>query len=116
MTVYAADQTTVLGTASGLNQYGTTLTVTIAGVTAGEHFYVKVQGADATAFSTGNYAMTLNFGNGASPTVPLPQTQTPNGNPITAGGGEADSLPGHAHSHHNSPHHPRHQHSGHPVS
>ena len=72
VTVYAADQTTVLGSASGLNQYGTTLTVTVSGVTAGQQFYVKVQGADTTAFSTGAYALTLNFGNGASPTVPLP--------------------------------------------
>jgi hypothetical protein len=69
-------------------------------VYSGEQFYIKMQGADSTAFSTGNYAMTLNFGTGASPTVPLPNTTTPNGNPITGGGGEADSLPGHAETHH----------------
>ena len=60
MTVYASDQQTVLGSASGLNRYGTTLTVTIPNVYSGEQFYVKVQGADSTAFSTGNCAMTLN--------------------------------------------------------
>jgi hypothetical protein len=97
VTVYASDQVTVLGSASGLNQDGTTLTVTIPGVYAGEQFYVKVQGADTTAFSTGAYAMTLNFGNGASPTVPLPQTLTPNGNPLSGGGGVADSAPTHGH-------------------
>jgi hypothetical protein len=115
VTVYASDGQTVLGSASGLNQYGTTLSVTIPNVYSGEQFYVKVQGADCTAFSTGNYAMTLNFGTGASPTVPLPNTTTPNGNPITGGGGEADSLPGHADAHH--PHGPMifgaHGHHGH---
>lgn len=99
VTVYASNETTVLGSASGLNQYGTTLTVSVPGVTSGEQLYVKVQGADSTVFSTGDYAMTLNFGSGPSPTVPLPQTTTPNGNPITGGGGEADEAPGHAHHH-----------------
>ncbi len=97
VTVYASNETTVLGSASGLNQYGTTLSVSIPGVYSGEQFYVKVQGADTTAFSTGNYAMTLNFGNNASPTVPLPNTTVPNGNPITGAGGEADGVPGHKH-------------------
>jgi hypothetical protein len=95
VTVYASDQTTVLGSASGLNQDGTTLTVTIPSVYAGEVFYVKVQGADTTAFSTGAYAMTLNFGTNPTPTVPLPSTQMLNGNPLSAGGGVADSKPGH---------------------
>jgi hypothetical protein len=92
VTVYASDGMTVLGSAMGLGQYGATLSVSIPGVYAGEQFYVKVQGADTTAFSTGNYAMTLNFGNGASPPVPLPQTTVPNGNPITGGGGQADGV------------------------
>jgi hypothetical protein len=100
VTVYASDEQTVLGSACGFNQYGTTLTVTIPNVYSGEQFYIKVQGADCTAFSTGNYAMTLNFGTGGSPTVPLPNTTTPNGNSISGGGGEADSLPGHADAHH----------------
>jgi hypothetical protein len=58
-----------------------------------------VQGADSTAFSTGNYAMTLNFGTGASPTVPLPNTTRPNGNPISGGGGSAELSPSHNHHH-----------------
>ena len=97
VTVYAADQTTVLGSASGLNQDGTTLSVSVSGVTAGQVIYVKVQGADTTPFSTGAYALTLNLGSGATPTVPLPSTATPNGNPISAGGGIADSVRGHGH-------------------
>src|SRR5262249_15374322 len=49
VTLYAADGVTVLGSASGLNQYGTTLTLTVSGVAWGQTFYVKVQGADTTA-------------------------------------------------------------------
>lgn len=89
ITVYASNQTTILATASGLNQYGTTLTVSISGVTAGTQYYIKAQGADTTAFGTGAYAMTLDFGNNPSPTVPLPDTTTPNGSPLSAGGGMA---------------------------
>src|SRR5262249_18344584 len=73
--------------ATGINQYGTTISATISGITAGQQLYVKVSGTDSTAFSSGAYAFTLNFGNGASPTVPLPNTQTANGNPIQGGGG-----------------------------
>ena len=124
VTVYASDGLTVLGSASGLGQYGTTLKVSIPGVYSGEQFYVKVQGADTTVFSTGNYAMTLNFGNSASPTIALPQTTKLNGNPITGGGGQADSLPGFgsidAHGSRGPKHfgtsgHHRHHHSEHPV-
>jgi hypothetical protein len=86
VTVYAADKVTVLGSASGLGQYGTTLSVTVGGVSAGQQFYVKVQGADSSAFATGAYALTLNFGTGASPTVPLPNTQLLNGSPLVGGG------------------------------
>src|SRR5262249_54955946 len=49
--VYGADGTTVLGSASGLNQYGTTLTVTVNNVVAGQSYYVRVSGADTTPFS-----------------------------------------------------------------
>jgi hypothetical protein len=92
VTVYAADQTTVLGSASGLGQYGTTLSVTVNGVVANQQLYVVVSGADNTAFGTGSYALTLNFGSGTSPTVPLPNTQTLNGNPISGGGGQAIKI------------------------
>jgi hypothetical protein len=95
VTIYAANQTTVLGTANGLNEYGTTLSVSVTGVSAGQVFYVKVQGADTTAFGTGAYAMTMNFGSNPSPTVPLSGIQIPNGSPISAGGGIAYSTQGH---------------------
>ncbi|HMC89754.1 MAG TPA: matrixin family metalloprotease, partial [Gemmataceae bacterium] len=92
MTVYNSSQVSV-GSASGAGQYGTTLSVSISGASAGQVYYVKVTGADTTAFGTGAYALTLNFGTGASPTVPLPNTQLLNGNPIVSGGGLADVPP-----------------------
>jgi len=52
-------------------------------------FYVKVTGNEASPFGTGKYALTLNFSTGANPTVPLPNTQVANGNPIKGGGGIA---------------------------
>lgn len=42
-------------------------------------YYVEVQGADTSVFSTGDYALTLNVGTGSNPTVPLPNTQVLNG-------------------------------------
>ncbi len=59
---------------TGLGQYGTTLTVTPS-ITAGSTYYIRVAGADTSAMGTGNYAITINTGTGASPTVPLPNTQ-----------------------------------------
>lgn len=88
LTVYNAAQEQI-GFASGAGQYGSTLSATINGVTAGQLFYVKVSPAETSAFGTGKYALTLNFGSGASPTVPLPNTQTANGSPISGGGGIA---------------------------
>ena len=58
---------TSLGTLSSTN-YGATLSLTVGGLTAGQTYYVKVDGVDATAFGTGAYALTLNFGTGSSPT------------------------------------------------
>jgi hypothetical protein len=88
--VYAANGTTVLGSASGLNQYGTTLDVSVLGVSAGQQFYVKVQGADTTAFGTGAYALALNFGTGSTSVASSPNTQVLNGTPLSGGGGVAD--------------------------
>jgi len=93
LTVYAADQSTVLGSVTGLNRTGNTLSLTISNVTAGQRFYVKVGAADTTAFGTGAYALTLNFGTGPSPTVVSPNTQAAaTGSPSTGGGMANDTL------------------------
>ncbi|HLJ98211.1 MAG TPA: DUF4214 domain-containing protein [Gemmataceae bacterium] len=88
LTVYNSSQTQV-GYVSGAGQYGTTLTLNITGVTPGQQFYVKVGGADTTAFSTGHYALTFAFAGIAPQPVPLPNTQVLNGSPISGSGGQA---------------------------
>ncbi len=104
LTVYAADQQTVLGSANGSGHYGTTLTVT-ASIQPSTQYYVKVAGADTSAFSTGAYALTLNVGTGTSPTVPLPNTTLADGYPTVIGGGqpEADGDPANIDSYPNHP-------------
>jgi hypothetical protein len=90
LTVYAADQTTVLGTANGINQDGTTLTVSLSGAVAGQKYYALVQGADSTAFSTGRYALALDYGTAPIPTAVSSVAAFLNGNPLNGGGGIAD--------------------------
>ncbi len=90
VTVYAADQTTVLGSANGLGQYGVNQTVTLTNkISAGQAIYVKVQGADTTPFGTGKYAIAMSFGGAELPAQVSTDTELPNGSPISAGGGEA---------------------------
>jgi hypothetical protein len=70
--------------------YGATISVTQTGVSTGQVYYVRVSSTDSTtALKTGKYALVLNTGAGADPTVPLPNTLTPNGYPLTTGGGQA---------------------------
>jgi hypothetical protein len=72
--VYNSNQQQI-GFSSGAGQYGTTLSVS-ANITPGQQYYVKVQAAETTAFGTGVYALIVNTGTGASPTVSPPNTQT----------------------------------------
>ena len=88
--MYGSNGSTVLASANGAGQYGTTLTVSISNVTAGEKFYVKVQGADTTQMGTGRYALGLNFKGTTPPTEASPIVAEPNGNPEHAGDGQAD--------------------------
>ena len=90
MTILSSNGTTVVGSASGLNQYGTTLTVNIPNAVAGQRYYIEVQGADSTAFSTGDYSLGLSFNSYIpAPTEASPTVTYANGNPISSGGGEA---------------------------
>jgi hypothetical protein len=92
LTVYAGDQSTVLGSASGAGHYGTTLTVTLTNkVSAGQVIYIKVGGADTTAFGTGAYGLTMSFAGAPLPTVLLPNTQVFNGSPLSGGGGDPNA-------------------------
>jgi hypothetical protein len=90
VTVYAADQYTQLASAAGSGYQGSTLTLTVPNVTPGQVLYVKVAGADSSAFGTGNYGMSLDFASpGSLVAIPLVNTQLANGNPLSSGGGQA---------------------------
>jgi hypothetical protein len=82
-----------LASAAGSGYLGSTLTLSV-NVTAGQTYYVRVAGANTSAFGTGAYGMTLNFGSGPTPALPLPNTQTAIGNPLSGGGGLADHTGG----------------------
>ncbi len=82
---------TLLGSATGSGELGATLSKSVS-ITPGQTYYVRVAGANSTVFGTGNYALTLNLGTGPNPSVPLPNTQLPDGNPISGGGGMADQV------------------------
>ena len=90
VTVYGSNGSTVLATANGAGKYGTTLTVSVPSVTAGEKFYVLVQGADTTQMGTGRYALGLSFKGTTPPTEASPVVAEANGNPEHAGDGQAD--------------------------
>lgn len=92
LTVYADDKTTVLGTATGIS--GSTVTVTVNGVGNNDVFYVKVQGANATAFGTGAYGLTIDCGALPllTPALTFPNTTMLNGIPQRSGGGQAETV------------------------
>jgi predicted Zn-dependent protease len=91
LTVYAANQSQV-AFVSGTGQFGTTLSGTITGVSAGQIYYVKVAGADTSAFGTGAYALSLNFGSGCSPSATPPLTTSLTTSPLTVGGGLPNKI------------------------
>lgn len=90
LTVFAANQLTVLGSASAAGQYGANASVTISNVTPFQKYYIEVQGADTTAFGTGNYALGVSFNGSAPPTEASPVVVYPNGATLHAGGGQAN--------------------------
>ncbi len=93
ITVYAADMLTVLGSATGTGYSGSDPTVSLTGVTAGERFYVEVQGANTTQMGTGDYALGMSFNAAAVvPTEASPIIAYPNGTPLHGGGGSPDQV------------------------
>ncbi len=70
---------------SGIGNYGDTLNVSVGTIVAGRTYYIKVAGADNTALGTGLYDLSMTLGSNPLPSVTLPNTTTPNGNPITTG-------------------------------
>ncbi len=76
-----------IGYATGYGNYGTTVTVTVSsGIVAGRHYFVKVMGADSSAFGTGKYGVNFKFGTTNPSAIPLPNTTTAEGSPNVTGG------------------------------
>ncbi len=90
-TLYASNGSTVLASATGTGELGSTLTLSVTGVTAGEQFYVKVQGATTTQMGTGNYALAMSFNGSTPPTEASPMIAEPDGNPQKCSDGQADN-------------------------
>lgn len=88
LTVYAADQTTVLGTVAA-SQTGATVSISVSGVTNGEVFYIKAEGANSS-FGVGSYAVTLDLGAKRTPTAAPPKSTMANGKPLSGKGGVAE--------------------------
>jgi hypothetical protein len=87
LTVYNSSQAQI-ATTSGSGELGSTISLHITGVSAGQQYYVAVGGANTTSFGTGNYALSFQFGSITPPAVPLPNKQVVDGNPIQGGGGQ----------------------------
>src|SRR5262249_1209707 len=75
-----------LASAAGSSDVGSTLSMNVK-VSPGQKYYVVVSGADGTAWATGAYAVSLYFGSGSPPPLPLPNTVAVDGYPIVSGGG-----------------------------
>jgi predicted Zn-dependent protease len=86
---------TLVGTASGSGYNGSTITVNLTGVSPLQTYYIQVSGADTTAFSTGDYALSIAVGGALAvqaggavlPPVALPNTQLLDGTTVQSGGG-----------------------------
>ena len=81
---------TVVASASGAGQYGTTLTLTIPNVIVGDTYYIQVQGADTSAFGTGDYSLGVSFSGLIPPIEGSPVVAFADGTPLSAGGGTPD--------------------------
>jgi len=90
VTIYDALGNVLNWSAAGEVFDGSTVSLSVTGVTAGQTYYVQVMGADMTAFGTGKYALAVNMGTGAMPAVTLPGTLTANGTPLSGSGGLAN--------------------------
>jgi hypothetical protein len=80
---------TQIGVKNGTGDFGSTPTLTL-NVNPGDTYYIRVAGANGTAFGTGAYALTVDLGDDVAPAVTPPDTTMANGDPINGGGGVAN--------------------------
>jgi predicted Zn-dependent protease len=91
LTIYNALQIQLAKQVNG-GATGSTVTLTVAGVSPGQIFYVAASGSDQSQFGTGAYGLSFNFGSGPAPSLLIPNTMTPNGYPLSSGGGSPQSA------------------------
>jgi hypothetical protein len=82
---------TQLYTGSGSGYTGSTVSYTRA-ASANQTYFIRVDGANTTSFGTGAYVLAVKFGTAALPPVTPPNTQTVNGDPLSAGGWNPDTI------------------------
>jgi predicted Zn-dependent protease len=83
---------TLVGTASGSGYNGSTITLNLSNISSLQTYYIQVSGADTTAFSTGNYALSVSVGEAPLAPVLIPVTTLLNGAVIQSGGGESEAV------------------------
>jgi len=71
---------------------GSLLVVNLSGITAGQMLYIEVGGDTTCPFCVGNYALALNFGTGATPSVGSPYTTTADGSPLQSIGANWEKV------------------------
>jgi hypothetical protein len=81
---------TSLGYSTAPNTYGSTVSLTLTGVTAGTTYYVKAMAANSGATGAGDYGLQLNFGSGSMSAITPPSTQV--ANQADVGGGSLNEL------------------------
>jgi hypothetical protein len=86
LTVYASDQTTVLGSASSTG-IGASVAVILSGITANQLLYLKCQGNVSSFLGQGLYGLTLNFASNNSLAISVSIPSYANGSPLHGGGG-----------------------------
>jgi hypothetical protein len=91
--VYSSYGVLLASANAGLPYNGTILTANPGGVTAGQVLYIEVTSTTTTSFDIGTYALSLNFGTGATPTFAAPNTTTANGNPLQSVGYQSQDPP-----------------------
>lgn len=92
LTVYAADQKTIIGTVTSSSISSGTVTVRLNGVDNGDVFYIKAEGNSSAGFAIGNYAITLDLGAKNTPIASSPKSTMANGKTPTSKGGIAEGA------------------------
>ncbi len=87
--VYSGGNVIASGNA-GYPWNGSILDVGLNNITPGQMLYIEVTSATTMPFGTGNYALSINFGTGPTPSVGPPNTATYISYPLQSGNGQQE--------------------------